>query len=81
MMKENGSAYNDETALDTDDDSDDEEEGRPPLRLDEGEEAWRNKEGERLADFGVDESVDFYDEDDVPLAELIRRRQTTAKDI
>jgi palmitoyltransferase len=41
----------------------------------EGEEAWRNKEGERLADFGVDEVADFYDEDDVPLAELIRRRR------
>ena len=38
-----------------------------------GEEGWRNREGERLADFGVDEVADFYDEDDVPLAELIRR--------
>lgn len=45
---------------------------------DEGEEAWANKEGERLADFGVDEMADFYDEDDVPLAELIRRRKGTA---
>jgi palmitoyltransferase len=42
---------------------------------DAGEEAWRNKEGERLADFGVDEVADFYDEDDLPLAELLRRRQ------
>lgn len=41
----------------------------------DGEEAWRNKEGERLADFGVDEVADFYDEDDLPLAELIRRRK------
>ncbi|KAK3675675.1 Palmitoyltransferase [Recurvomyces mirabilis] len=40
-----------------------------------GEEGWRNKEGERLADFGVDEVADFYDEDDLPLAELLRRRQ------
>ena len=40
-----------------------------------GEEGWRNKEGERLADFGVDEVADFYDEDDVPLAELLRRRK------
>lgn len=39
-----------------------------------GEEAWRNGEGERLADFGVDEEVEFYDEDDVPLSELIERR-------
>lgn len=29
-----------------------------------GEEAWRNKEGERLADFGVDEVAEFYDEGD-----------------
>lgn len=44
-------------------------------REDEGEEGWTNKEGERLADFGVDEVADFYDEDDVPLAVLIRRRK------
>ena len=36
--------------------------------------AWRDSEGERLEDFGVDEEIDLYDEDDVPLAELIRRR-------
>ena len=42
---------------------------------DAGEEGWRNKEGERLADFGVDEVVDFYDEDDVPLAELVKRKK------
>ncbi|KAK0874383.1 Palmitoyltransferase [Friedmanniomyces endolithicus] len=42
---------------------------------DGGEEGWRNKEGERLADFGVDEVVDFYDEDHVPLAELVKRRK------
>ncbi|KAK5743968.1 Palmitoyltransferase [Elasticomyces elasticus] len=40
-----------------------------------GEESWRNKEGERLADFGVDEVADFYDEDDMPLAELLKRRK------
>lgn len=42
---------------------------------DAGEEGWRNKEGERLADFGVDEVAEFYDEDDLPLAELMRRRK------
>ncbi|TKA67635.1 hypothetical protein B0A49_07736 [Cryomyces minteri] len=42
----------------------------------EGEEAWRNSEGERLGDFGVDEDAEFYDEDDIPLAELIRRRKS-----
>lgn len=41
----------------------------------EGEEGWRNSEGDRLQDFGVDEDVEFYDEDNVPLAELLRRRQ------
>ena len=47
---------------------------------DGGEEAWRNKEGERLADFGVDEVADFYDEDDLPLAEIIRRRKAEAEE-
>ena len=52
----------------------------------EGEEAWRNSEGERLMDFGVDEEVEFYDEqegeddedDDVPLGELLARRRAAA---
>jgi palmitoyltransferase len=58
-------------------DEDDQSRGRkgPSDAHGDGEEAWRNKEGERLADFGVDEMADFYDEDDVPLAELIRRRK------
>ena len=43
-----------------------------------GEEAWRNSEGERLADFGVDEEVEFYDEEDLPLAHLIQRRRIGA---
>ncbi|KAF2201446.1 zf-DHHC-domain-containing protein [Delitschia confertaspora ATCC 74209] len=42
----------------------------------DGEEAWRNSEGERLRDFGVDEEVEFYDEEeDVPLSELLARRR------
>jgi len=28
-----------------------------------------------LDDFGVDETVEFYDEDDFPLAELLSRRR------
>lgn len=37
---------------------------------------WRNKEGERLADFGLDEDAEFYDEEnDLPLAEIMRRRK------
>ena len=40
-----------------------------------GEEGWRNSEGDRLRDFGVEEEIEFYDEDDVPLAKLLRRRK------
>ena len=40
-----------------------------------GEEGWQDSEGNRLEDYGVEEDVEFYDEDDVPLAELIRRRE------
>ena len=40
-----------------------------------GEEAWRNSEGDRLNDFGVDEDAEFYDEESIPLAELLRRRR------
>ena len=43
------------------------------IEVDEGEEAWRNAEGERLDDFGVDEEVEFYDEEDVPLSVLRER--------
>ena len=39
--------------------------------------AWRDSEGDRLEDFGVDEEVDLYDEDDIPLAELIQRRKAS----
>ncbi|QDS67995.1 hypothetical protein FKW77_009306 [Venturia effusa] len=45
----------------------------------EGEESWRNAEGERLADWGVDEDVEFYDEENIPLAELIQRRKASGK--
>ncbi|EOA88996.1 uncharacterized protein SETTUDRAFT_46547 [Exserohilum turcica Et28A] len=46
----------------------------------EGEAAWRNSEGERLKDFGVDEDVEFYDEqeDDIPLSELLARRRAAS---
>ncbi|KAI6854414.1 hypothetical protein KC318_g22482, partial [Hortaea werneckii] len=60
---------------------DEEEEDKvdPQVRSsDAGEEGWRNKEGESLADFGVDEVADFYDEDNVPLAELMRRRKAAS---
>ena len=47
----------------------------------DGEEGWKNSEGERLCDFGVDEETEFYDEDDVPLAELIRRKSLGEKSV
>ncbi|KAI7280249.1 hypothetical protein KC345_g4894 [Hortaea werneckii] len=60
-------------------DEEEEDEVDPQVRSsDAGEEGWRNKEGESLADFGVDEVADFYDEDNVPLAELMRRRKTAS---
>jgi palmitoyltransferase len=67
--------------LDDEDDSENaDDEGRRYGDGDEGEEGWRNSEGERLKDFGVDEDVEFYDEqeDEVPLSVLIRRRQAAA---
>lgn len=42
---------------------------------DDGEESWKNSEGERLRDFGVDEEIEFYDEDDIPLAVLIQQQR------
>ena len=75
-------AYNPgDTAVETDDEnSASESEDAVPSKVPgvqdgAGEEGWRNKEGERLADFGVDEIADFYDEDDLPLSELMRRRK------
>ncbi|KAI6854850.1 hypothetical protein KC318_g22415, partial [Hortaea werneckii] len=60
-------------------DEEEEEEVDAQVRSsDAGEEGWRNKEGESLADFGVDEVADFYDEDNVPLAELMRRRKAAS---
>lgn len=61
-----------------DDRDDDDERGPRPVygeQSDEGEESWRNAEGERLRDFGVDEDAEFYDEDDVPLAVLMKQRK------
>ncbi|KAF1808659.1 zf-DHHC-domain-containing protein [Eremomyces bilateralis CBS 781.70] len=49
-----------------------------PTDDESGEEGWRNGEGERLDDFGVDEGVEFYDEDNIPLAELIRQKKLVA---
>lgn len=79
-MKRDNSGYYavDEDAVLTDDEDDDHDAdtSHPDhVMLDGGEESWRNKEGERLADFGVDEVAEFYDEDNMPLSELMRRRK------
>ena len=43
---------------------------------DSGEEGWQDSDGNRLKDYGVDEDVEFYDEEDsVPIAELLRQRR------
>jgi palmitoyltransferase len=44
-------------------------------QVEEGEESWQDGEGQRLKDFGCEEEVEFYDEDEVPLAELLKRRR------
>ncbi|KAL8645214.1 MAG: hypothetical protein Q9226_007399 [Calogaya cf. arnoldii] len=36
---------------------------------------WRNVDGDCLRDFGVDEEVEFVDEDDLPLFEVLKRRK------
>ena len=48
-----------------------------PDGLERDGDRWRNSDGERLDDFGVDENAENYDEDDTPLAELLRRRHRT----
>ncbi|KAE8350325.1 Palmitoyltransferase [Aspergillus coremiiformis] len=53
-------------------------EGANEKESDHGEEGWRNSEGERLRDFGVDEDIEFYDEEDLPLGVLIQRRAQAA---
>ncbi|KPI44941.1 Palmitoyltransferase pfa4 [Cyphellophora attinorum] len=43
-----------------------------------GEEGWADRDGNRLQDYGVEEDVEFYD--DVPLAELMKRRRAPQAD-
>jgi palmitoyltransferase len=40
-----------------------------------GKEGWRNSEGESLADFGVEEDVEFFDQYEVPLAKLMANQE------
>jgi palmitoyltransferase len=44
----------------------------------DGEEGWTNSEGDRLRDYGVDEEAEVLADDDIPLAELLRRRKARA---
>ncbi|KAI4716203.1 zf-DHHC-domain-containing protein [Aureobasidium sp. EXF-10727] len=77
--------YDEDYAYGTDHESDSEEQEQEVYEWQpkpgEGEEGWRNSEGERLDDFGVDEDVEFYDEDDVPLGELLKRKNLANNDL
>lgn len=44
----------------------------------DGEEGWKNSEGDRLRDYGVDEEAEVLADDDIPLGELLRRRKSRA---
>ena len=46
----------------------------------DGEEGWTNSDGDRLRDYGVDEEAEVLADDDIPLAELLRRRKPRAID-
>ena len=64
-----------------DDNYDDEGTSRKSVAVNtRGEEAWKNSEGDSLADFGLDEDVEFYDEEDIPLSLLMRRKQSQKSD-
>ncbi|KAM3468405.1 hypothetical protein MY5147_007970 [Beauveria neobassiana] len=73
------------TVLNHDDDDDNEE---ADARSDYESDEWADGEGEKLADFGVDEDETDYDytmkqvdnDDDVPLGELLRRRRAQKAD-
>lgn len=41
---------------------------------------WKDSDGDRLDDFGVDEDVEFHDEDEIPLAEFLRRKTVSRAD-
>ena len=40
---------------------------------------WRDQDGDRPDDFGVDEEVDYLDEDDLPLSEVLKRQKLVRK--
>lgn len=49
----------------------------------DGEPGWTNSDGDRLRDYGVDEEAEDEDimlpDEDVPIAELLRRRRVITK--
>ena len=45
----------------------------------EGKETWRTSEGDSLNDFGVDDEAEFYDEEELPLADILHRRKLSAR--
>ncbi|KFY87105.1 hypothetical protein V500_07188 [Pseudogymnoascus sp. VKM F-4518 (FW-2643)] len=49
-----------------------------------GSDGWFNSDGDRLRDYGVDEEaelVDWEEDDDIPLGELLRRRRGRAVEV
>lgn len=59
------------------DDSDDDDENDRGF---DGAPGWTNSDGERLRDYGVDEDAEDAVDENVPLAELIRRRKGFQRD-
>lgn len=57
-----------------DDDDDDDDHGTSNTGWNDSK-GWTNSDGERLHDYGVDEDTEARLDDDVPLAELLRRRR------
>lgn len=40
---------------------------------------WRDQDGDRPDDFGVDEDVEYMDDDDLPLSEVLKRQRETIR--
>ncbi|KAK6383947.1 Palmitoyltransferase [Exophiala oligosperma] len=72
--EENGTPIENDYYSENDDDGDDDKGSAGS-----GEEGWQDSGGNRLKDYGVDEEVEFYDEDNIPIAELLRRRRRQGK--
>ncbi|KAI9810053.1 MAG: Palmitoyltransferase [Phylliscum demangeonii] len=67
----------DDRAAEEDQDDDEEDEEEDEIGSSKAlpyEDPWTNREGERLTDYGVDEDTEMDGAEDLPLAELRRRR-------